>query len=58
MTEQEIRDGAPSGAQYYCLSNQGVILYFKHGFFDWIVLYNNGWWDCCNQDIKPYLKPL
>lgn len=58
MTEQEIRDNAPSGAQYYAVQSDGTIGYYQfkqnEGYRQWLW----GWgWLCVNVSGLE-LKPL
>lgn len=57
MTEQEIKDRAPSGATHYYFTIFGIVSYLKHctyGYYywsirkdDWVKSYSN------YEDIKP-----
>lgn len=55
MTEQEIRDGAPSGAQFYAINSKGVVDYYQfkqnEGYRIWLW----GWLGCnaIGIDLKP-----
>ena len=58
MNEQQIKDNAPDGAEYYMYSNSNKLLYFKDGDIG-LMLYNGGgWWVAANWKIKELLKPL
>ena len=58
MNEQEIRDNAPDGARFYCISNQNKVIYFKYNNLNWLMYYLNGFWVNANPNVDRFIKPL
>lgn len=57
MTEQEIRDGAPSGATYYYQNEWVVVYHFYCKEIEKWLAYNNAH-QCWTSSVFPYRIPL